>query len=294
MPRPGRRPRSTVTPPGDGSGSTCPAHRRGHLLDREHYDIATNMPGTAGAVINGFIQATDDAGRSDEVHPRPADRAAARRHVQERRAGLGASSRATSTTACSTSRRTSSTRILDIGDKFGQVASTSARSTRSRSRRTARRSHTVTGVHFKVDQEELDFLFKDYGIADVKVTGRRPSRSTRPAAHGGGPQGAAVVWRDAPPRGRQRDHPDDRSRGGRPRTTCCTTSVELPAVGHYVYDAVGIGSASTFETACNARPDVRARTTIYRRSTTSTASALEFGIAASRRPSTRTTTARPT
>ena len=74
------------------------------------------------------------------------------------------------------------TTILDIGNKFGQIAQhfgtietleIAANGTATkRSPASTSRSTTI----------ELDFLFKDYNIADVAVTEHRCRRSTRPAS----------------------------------------------------------------------------------------------------------------
>ena len=49
------------------------------------------------------------------------------------------------------------------------------------------------------------------------------------------------------------------------------------AVGHYVYEAIGIGSASTFESACKSGLKFGAQT-IYAQIDHIDSSALEFGI----------------
>ena len=52
---------------GSGSGSGAgliPTSAEGKFAVRSDFDIATNMPGTAGDVINEFIKATDGSRRS--------------------------------------------------------------------------------------------------------------------------------------------------------------------------------------------------------------------------------------
>jgi hypothetical protein len=268
-------PGSTDTPPGDGSGSV-PLSAEGKYALASDYDIATNMPGTAGAVVNGFIQATDDP---DDPTRYILDQLIAQLPNGTFKNIVQGSE---SFVAGYLNDRLLDvapdfvTRILDIGDKFGQVAKHFGTIDTLEIAANGTAIHTVTGVHFKVDTEELDFLFKDYGMADVKVEG-------------------VAVTLDATGKLTIAAHKVPLSYGKLLHLAVDNViiplvdpaavdlndvlhdAVDCTTVGQYVYDAVGIGSASTYETACNAGLTFAA-TAIYQQIDKIDGSAFEFGI----------------
>jgi hypothetical protein len=75
--------------------------------------------------------------------------------------------------------------VRDLGNKFGQVARHFGTLETLERGANGQAIKTVTGVHFVVDQIELDYAFKDYSIQEVAVPGlavmvdntRPPSRS---------------------------------------------------------------------------------------------------------------------
>jgi hypothetical protein len=235
---------------GSGSGSgSVPLTPEGKFKLTSDFDIATNMPGTAGDVINEFIKATDD----------PDDPS---RYILEK---------LVSTLPDGTFKNVVQgaipfaagylndrlleiapdfvTKILDVGDKFGQVAKHFGTIEELDVAANGMSTHIVNGVHFKVDQTELDFMFKDVGIKDVTVAN-------------------VQVTLDATGRLAIADHKVPLTYGAMVRlgvdevviplvdpsatdlSDLLHNMVDCHAVGQYLYDAIGIGSPSTFEQGC--------------------------------------------
>ena len=72
---------------GGGDDVPTPLDATGKYHVQSTFDIASNMPGTVGTVVNDFIAATDDADDPDALDPRPDHRADAERHAEEPAAG---------------------------------------------------------------------------------------------------------------------------------------------------------------------------------------------------------------
>ena len=269
-------PGSTTTPPDDGGSGSVPLTAEGRYQLASTYDIATNMPGTAGAVINGFISATDD--------PDDPTRYILDQLINQLPSGTfkNVVQGSESFVAGYLNDRLLDvapdfvTRILDLGDKFGQVAKHFGTIDTLDIAANGTATHTVTGIHFKVDTEELDFNFHDYGIADVKVTG-------------------IAVTLDQTGKLTIADHKVPLQYGALLHLAVDNViipmidpaavnlddvfhdAVDCTNVGQYVYDAVGIGSPSTFESACNAGLSFAA-SAVYAQIDKIDGSAFEFGI----------------
>lgn len=239
---------------GDGDGSDVdeepvPLTAEGTYALVSNFDIATNMPGTAGQVINQIIDATDSP--DDPTHW----------ILDQLVAQLpDGSIKNTLQGAIPYVAGYLNDRLLevapdfvvtlrDLGNKFGQLARNFGTLETLEIGANGEAAKTVTGVHFVVDNIELDYAFKDYGIADVSVpgvavdldkTGRLAIGEHRvPLAYGKvlrialdemvipliNPSAVTLedVFKDV---------------------------VNCQAVGVYVYEAIDIGSPSTFEAAC--------------------------------------------
>jgi hypothetical protein len=134
----------------------------------------------------------------------------------------------------------------------------------------------VTGLHFIVDTIELDYAFKDYKLADVTVPG-------------------VAVTIDNTGKLTIAEHKLPLSYGKILRLALDEVIIPLvdPAaitledvlrqavdchnVGIYVYEAIGIGSPSTFESACNSGLKIGSAA-IYAQIDKVDTAALEFGI----------------
>ena len=260
---------------GSGSGSGGAAlTATGTFKLASTYDISTNMPGTAGAVVNAFIDATDSP--DDPTH-----------YILDKLIGALPSGTFKSVlqgaepfVAGYLNDRLLDvapdfvTNILDFGDKFGQMAKKFGTIDTLVIAANGSAVHTVTGVHFIVDQEELDFLFKDYNLKDVAVanvmttldsTGKLTIAEHKvPLSYGAllrlGVDNVIIPMVD----------PSATTLGD-----VLHDWVDCAAVGQYVYDAIGIGSPSTFESACTSGLSA-AGTEIYHLIDGIDASALEF------------------
>ena len=234
---------------GDNGGTTGLSLDGKYLLHSE-FDIASNMPGTAGDVINEIIAATDD----------PDDPS---KYILEKLADQlpngtlkSAVQSAIPFAAGYLNDRLLEiapdfvTKILDVGNKFGQLAKHFGTiEVLNVSGGTA--TDTVNGVHFTVDQEQLDFAFADYGLHDVTVNN-------------------VAVAIDSTGKVTIGDHAMALSYGAMlrlgvdnvviPLVDPSATNlgdvlhdmVDCQAVGQDLYDAIGFGSPSTFQSGCTA------------------------------------------
>ena len=262
---------------GSGSGSgTVPLTAKGTYRLASTYDIATNMPGTAGAVVNAFIDATDSP--DDPTH-----------YILDKL--IGALPDGTFKNVLKGSEGFVAgylndrlldvapdfvTNIVDFGNKFGQMAKKFGTIDTLVIAANGSAVHTVSGVHFIVDTEELDFLFKDYGLKDVSAsnimttldsTGKLTIDAHKvPLSYGAllrlGVDNVIIPMIDP-----AAVNLDD----------VFHDAVDCTNVGQYVYDAVGIGSPSTFEAACNAGLSFAAAA-IYQQIDRIDGAAFEFGI----------------
>jgi hypothetical protein len=262
---------------GDGSGSeTIPLTAEGTYALTSDFDIATNMPGTAGDVINAFIAATD--GADDPTHWILEQLVAQLPDGSFKNTVQGAipfvsgylNDRLLEVAPGFV------TTLVDMGDKFGQVARHFGTVETLAVGANGEAVHTINGVHFKVDELELTYLFKDYNMQDVTVAG-------------------VLVSLEKTGRLTVADHKVPLSYGKVLRIAIdemiipiinpsavtiedvLKDVVNCEAVGRYTYEALGIGSASTFETACLGGLKAGSNA-IYTQIAKIDDAALEFGI----------------
>lgn len=239
---------------GSGSGSdveTPPLTPEGKFAMTSTFDIATNLPGTAGTVINGIIDATDSA--DDPTHwildqlvaqlPDGGFKNIVKGSVPFLAGYLNDRLLDVAPDFVLT--------VRDLGNKFGQVARNFGTVETVEVNAAGQATKVVQGLQFNVDQLELQFMFKDYMMADVSVPD-------------------VAVMLDKTGRLTIGDHKVGLSYGKVLRIaldemviplidpTAVTVAdvlkhvVNCQAVGAYVYEAIGIGSASTFQSACTA------------------------------------------
>jgi hypothetical protein len=270
--------------PGEGSGSgsgsgteTVPLTAEGKYTMQSDFDIASNMPGTVGTVVNGFIDATDSP---DDPSRYVLDKLIAllpngsfKNVVQ----GAEAFAAGYLNDRLLDVAPDFVVKILDIGDKFGQVAKHFGTIETLEVNKQGIATHTVVGVHFKVDNLELDYMLKDYGLKEVPVAG-------------------VMVTLDKTGKLTLSNHTVGLSYGAVLRLAMDQViipmvdptavdlsdvlhhAVDCQAVGQYVYEAIGLGSPSTFESACNSGLTAAANL-IYAKIDAIDSSALEFGLA---------------
>src|SRR5690606_22338762 len=138
----------------------------------------------------------------------------------------------------------------DVGDAFGQIAQHFGTIETLEITSGGRGTKTVTGLHFVDDSVPMDFHFADYNIAPVKdenvmVTldqaGRLAIQPHMVPMKYGAIMKLALDQAIIPMIDPASSNLEDVLKG----------VVNCQAVGRYVHEAINIGSASTFESACN-------------------------------------------
>jgi hypothetical protein len=267
--------------PGDGSGSDdgegpIPTTPEGKFAVTSDFDLATNAPGTAGQVARYFIDATDD----------PDD--PTRFIVQQLINALpdGAFKNAVSSAAPFVTGYLNDkllevapdllVKVIDAGDKLGQITHHFGTIETLDVRAGGMATKTVSGLHFTVDKVALDFAFKDFGLPEttidnLQVTLDQTGKLTI-AEHKVGLKYGQVLKIAIDQAVIPFIDPSAANVGD-----LLHHAVDCEAVGQFVFDAIGIGSPSTFESACNAGLTA-AGTAVYNLLDQIDGSALEFGI----------------
>lgn len=262
---------------GDGSGSqTVPLTAEGKYSVTSDFDVAANMPGTAGDVFRQIIDATDSP--DDPTHwvldqlvkALPAGTIKntlqgavpfVAGYLNDRLLEVAPDFLVT---------------IRDLGNKFGQVAKHFGTMETLDIAANNTATKTVTGVHFVVDQIALDYAFKDYNMMDVAVpnvaisldqTGKLTIGDHKVPLSYGKVMRLALDEMVIP-----LIDPSAVTLGD-----VLKDAVNCHAVGQYTYEALGIGSASTFESACTAGLQAGAQA-IYTQINKVDSAALEFQL----------------
>lgn len=239
---------------GTGSGSDVedvPLTAEGKFAVESTFDIATNIPGTAGDVIKGIIDATDGP---DDPTKWILDQLVKQLPDGSFKNFVSGSIPFLSGYLNDRLLEVAPdfvTTLRDVGNKFGQVARNFGTMETIEINAAGQATKVVQGVHFTIDQIELQYMFKDYSMTDVSVPN-------------------VAVTLDRTGRLTIGEHKVGLSYGKVLRIaldevvipmidpTAVTladllkNNVNCIAVGKYVYEALGIGSASTFQSACTA------------------------------------------
>lgn len=249
----------TSEAPGDGDGGDddggggpaqpVPTTPEGAYAIQSRFDLATNVPGTAGTITGYVISATDD----------PDD--PTRFLVEQLTAALPAGSikdvvaAATPYVAGYLNDRlleiapTFVTKLLALAGGFGQVARDLGLVEILEIDAAGRAVKTVTGLRFELDGAEHELAFAAYGVAETRVEGLSVtlgetgllaiSAHRVPLKYGQvmrlALDGALIPMID----------PASSNLGG-----LFQRAVNCKALGRHVHDAIGLGAASTFEAAC--------------------------------------------
>ncbi|HLL20757.1 MAG TPA: hypothetical protein VK427_01440, partial [Kofleriaceae bacterium] len=240
------------------------------------YDLPTNVPGTPGLVVNYFIRATDEPDDPTKFLVEELVKALPDGSVK-----TFVQNNAQFVTGYLNDRLLDIapnllTKIIDIGDAFGDVTKHFGTIETLEIAANGTATKTVTGFHFEVDQVPMDFMFKDYGIAPIKVEGlqvdlEQSGKLTIREHKLGIAYGAALKL--------ALDHavipmidPAAQNVGD-----ILKKAVNCQRVGQYVYHALNIGSASTFQSACTAGLGA-ASTALYAKIASMDGVALELGL----------------
>jgi hypothetical protein len=271
------------TPGGGGGGGSGgddqpPLDATGSYAMHSTFDLATNMPGTAGTVVNTIIAATDD-------HDDPT-RWIVDQILAQLPSGVVKSALITSEDfvvgylnqrLLDLAPDFVSTMVL-VGHDFGDIAKHFGLDetlvlTKAGNDYTA--SHTVIGVHYKLGNQEGDFLLTNYHVANVEVdnvavtmdqTGQLTiAAHSVPLAYGKllrlGLDAAIIPLIDS---------------SAHSLNDLLAHKVDCNAIGNAIGDAIGFG-ASSFKAGCSAGL-VAGADLVYSKIDAVDATALQFGL----------------
>ncbi len=237
-----------TNPPDDQPVPTTP---EGKFAVQSDFDLATNLPGTAGTVVNYFIQATDDPDDPTRFIVEKLVAALPNGSVKNTLNGAIPFVAGYLNDRLLQVAPNFVSKIVEVGDAFGQVAHNFGTIEVLDITAAGAATKTVQGLHFKVDNIDMDFNFKDYNMQDIKIDGLQvtlePSGKLAISKHTVGLKYGSVLHLALDQAIIPLIDPSAQNLGD-----LLKNLVNCQAVGTYVYQAVGIGSASTFESACNA------------------------------------------
>ncbi|HVK85044.1 MAG TPA: hypothetical protein VM513_13100 [Kofleriaceae bacterium] len=234
----------------DDDDLPVPLTPEGRFTVQSDFDLATNLPGTAGTVANYFINATDDPEDPSKFIIEQLVNALPDGSIKNTLNGsipfvagyVNDKVRALTPEFVD--------KIIDLGDAFGQVTHHFGTNEILEITAGGRGTKTINGLHLVIDNVPLDIAFTDHGIqpitvANVQVALDQAGRLTVqphvvPMKYGALVKLAleqAVIPMVDPSASTLED--------------ALKNVVNCQAVGQWVYEAVDIGSASTFESACN-------------------------------------------
>lgn len=240
------------------------------------FDVATNVPGTAGQVLGYFIQATDDPDDPTRFIVEKVLEALPNGSVKNTLQGAVPFVAGYLNDRLLEVAPNFVSRIVEVGNAFGQVARNFGTLEKLEIAADGAAVKTVEGVRFHVDNVDLDFMFRDINAPEVRVEGLQVTLA---------PSGALTIS----------EHVVGLSYGAMLRlaldqaiipmidpsannlTDLLKSVVNCQAVGQYIYAAIGVGSASTFHAACNTGLTA-ASGALYTRLDNIDTAALEFGL----------------
>src|SRR5215831_1841297 len=162
-----------------GGGSNQPPNKpldaTGTYTVHSTFDLATNMPGTAGAVVNTIIAATDDVDDPsrwiiDQILAKLPSGTAKDLLQGAEAIGVGALNDELKQIAPDFV-----TTMIQIGQDFGDLAKNvglkeTLTLTPSQTAGSYIATHTVTGLHYQLGNQTGDLLFANYQLPDVVVS----------------------------------------------------------------------------------------------------------------------------
>ncbi len=270
---PGQDDDDVVDPP---PSDPVPLTPEGTFSVQSDFDVATNLPGTAGTVVNYFISATDDPDDPTKFIVEQVIAALPDGSIKNNLQGAIPFVAGYLNDKLLEVAPDFVTKIVDVGDAFGQVAHHFGTIEKLEITAAGAAIKTVQGLHFNIDNVDMDFAFKDYGIADVKVEGLQvtlaPSGKLDFSAHKVPMKYGALLKLALNQAIIPMIDPSVTDLEG-----LLKTMINCQAVGQYVYEAIDLGSASTFESACNAGLKAGS-TAFYKALDNVDVAALEFGL----------------
>ncbi|MDX2089358.1 MAG: hypothetical protein SFX73_16005 [Kofleriaceae bacterium] len=228
-----------------------PLTPEGRFNVQSDFDLATNLPGTAGNVARYFIQATDDPDDPTKFILEQVLAALPNGSVKNTLQGSVPFVAGYLNDKLLEVAPDFLDKIVDVGDAFGQVAQHFGTTEVLEITAGGRGIKTVNGLHFTIDGVDLDLPFADFNVQPVKVenlmvtldqAGRLKVNPHMVPLKYGQLMKIALEQAVIPMIDPSASTLDD----------LLKNLVNCQAVGRYVYEAIDVGSASTFESACNA------------------------------------------
>lgn len=242
-------------PDGDADGGDAaqpvPATPEGTYAMQSHFDLAANIPGTAGTIASYVIDATDSPGDPTLFILQKLTTALPDGQIKD------AVALATPYVAGYLNDRilevapTFVTKMLALGSALGQVTTDFGTLEVLEIDGTGRAVKTVKGLRFEIDGAPQELAFADHGVAETRTPGLAVTLSETGALAIGehelalryGQLMRLVLDAGLIPL----IDPASSSLG-----ELFERAVDCKAVGRYIHEAIGFGSASTFEAACAA------------------------------------------
>lgn len=235
---------------GGGGDEPVPTSAAGKFKVKSQFDLATNMPGTPGQVVNYFIDATDDP---DDPTKFIVDRLIAA--LPDGSVKNTAQDAAPFITGYLNDRLLEVapefvTKVVDVGDAFGQVTKNFGTIDVVEIDAAGKTTKAITGLHFKIDGVELEYAFADFNLTPMVMenltTTLEPSGKLTISEHQIAMQYGKLLRVALDQAVIPMVDPASQNLGDVFRSV-----VNCEAVGQYVYEAIDFGSPSTFEAACN-------------------------------------------
>jgi len=245
------------------------------------FDIATNAPGTPGTIANYFINATDDPDDPTKFILDELIKALPDGSVKNFLASSTGFVSGYLNDRLLEIAPDFLAKLIDMGDGFGQITHNFGTTEVLQINANGTAVKTVDGLKFKIDNVDMEFPFADYNIQPTKVEGLQVSLS--PTGQIGisqhvVPMKYGQVLRLAIDQGLIPMIDPSASNLG----DILKNLVNCQAVGQYVFEAINIGSPSTFESACNSGLNA-AGNAIYKALDNMDNAALQFSLAGAAR-----------
>jgi hypothetical protein len=262
--------------PNNPDDPPVPLTAEGRFNVQSEFDLATNMPGTPGTVVNYFIAATDDPDDPTKFLVDELIKALPAGSVK-----TFAQNNAGFVTGYLNDRLlevapTFVNKIIDVGNAFGDVTKHFGTIETLEIDAAGHATKTITGMHFEIDQVPMDLPLADYGLQNIKVenltvlleqSGKLTIMEHKVPVSYGAMLKVALDKAIIP-----MVDPAAQNLGD-----IFKKAVNCQKVGQYVYDALDFGSASTYQSACTAGLTA-ASAALYAKLAQMDSSALELGI----------------
>lgn len=159
-----------------GANEPLPTTAEGTFVLHSKFDLASNLPGRVGTVVNVIIDATDDSNDPVQyIYDRVVD-GLGEGTIKNTLRGAGPLVTGYLNDQLLEIAPSFATRMLQLGNRFGDMAKNFGTTSRLEVVKTADgyvSRHITTGVEFKVASGaqvlELEFPFADYSMSDIRV-----------------------------------------------------------------------------------------------------------------------------